>query len=227
MTNRTGPARPWPADEFSRVDLHVDDPPADETGPVPAATPIVGHSDNIGYKIVGATGAVVAAMAGLDKALEGTGVTAADVAARTGPALGAVYQNYPVVVLLLLVAWALMRSYRRDQDASRRRDRRLQAALSNLTRGFGDLSARVADFTDQLGQVKDHVERRVTDAVGAAARAATDRADRADGAIGELRRVQAEHGVAIVALGERVTKIEGPERDAPQQPRRTPRGGKR
>lgn len=199
------PTPTWPPTAgYSRVDLPVleeDDEdvperPQRDRDTTPNVAAVRDAGGNEVAKLIGGGSASVVVLALIDKALSNTGITAADVANHLGPMLGALYNTYPVVAILLVVLVFMLRSYRRDQEAHKRRDRRLQRALNSFGRGIKTeiegLRGDVAGFTVALESVKSHVETRIAEEVRAVARVAVDRADRADAAIVELRGGLAE-----------------------------------
>lgn len=196
---------PWEIPE-SQTDLRLDgvsrDTGVQETGPLPIVS-VAATSDAV--KIVGGAGGVLGLLALVDKLVQGSGLTADELVKQLGPALGVLYTASPVVVAVILVGWFVLRGYRNEQAAHRRRDRRLQKALINFGSTIKDeiykLRQDVAGFTAELGNVKQHVEERIVTEVGAAARAATHRADQIDTAIATLRAEQSQ-------LGQRVAHIE-------------------
>lgn len=211
------------------MNLRLDDVSRDtgvqETGPLPIVPAAAATTDAV--KLVGGAGGILGLLALIDKLVQGSGLTADELVKQLGPALGVLYTASPVVVAVICVGWLVLRGYRNEQAAHRRRDRRLQKALISFGHAIkdeiGGLREDVAGFTTELGHVKEHVEARIVAEVGAAARAATHRADQTDTAIANLRTEQ-------TLLGQRVETIERlsaiptpvpPRRDGvPSQPRR-------
>lgn len=142
-------------------------------------------------KLVGGGSASIVVLALIDAALKNTGISAADVASHLGPMLGALYNTYPVVAILLVVLVYMLRSYRYDQEEHRRRDRRLQRALNSFGRGIKTeiegLRSDVAGFTVALDSVKSHVETRIAEEVRAVARVTETSIVELRGGIAELR----------------------------------------
>jgi hypothetical protein len=189
----------------SQADLRLDDVSRDavqQTGPLPTVS---AASTTDAVKIVGGAGGILGLLALVDKLVQGSGLTADELVKQLGPALGVLYTASPMVVAIICVGWFVLRGYRNEQAAHRRRDRRLQKALIGFGQAIkdeiGKLRQDVAGFTAELGHVKQHVENRIVTEVGAAARAATHRADQTDSAIASLRAEQAQ-------LGQRVAHIE-------------------
>ena len=213
----------------SQVDLRLDDVSRDtgvqETGPLPVVPPAAATTDAV--KLVGGAGGILGLLALVDKLVQGSGLTADELVKQLGPALGVLYTASPVVVAVICVGWLVLRGYRNEQAAHRRRDRRLQKALMSFGHAIkaeiGGLREDVAGFTTELGHVKEHVEARIVAEVGAAARAATHRADQTDTAIANLRTEQAQLGQRVEYI-ERLSAIPTPvppRRDGvPNQPRR-------
>lgn len=233
------PRRPstWPAirdsNIASRVDLRlglVDDDdvdssisedearqprkaPAAETGPVATAstksTPV---SD--GLKLGGVGASVLALSALIDKLLSDTGLTATDLVQHLGPALGVLYMASPVVFTVALVGWLVLRGYKREQDAHRRRDRRLQRAIVGLVRDIKE------EFTGFRNDVAAHID----EAVSTAAQVARARADQTDMTIAELRQLYTavvSRVTRLETIDARVARIESMmPNDAPTTPRR-------
>ena len=208
----------WPTPD-SHADLHIADVREQPTGPVPVVpSGPTGLSD--GAKLLGGSAGLVSMLALFDRFVAYSGLTAEELAKELGPWLGVLYMSWPVVAAIVGMAWLLLRGYRREQEAHRRRDHRLQHAFVNFGRGIqgeiGGLREDVSGFTTELGRVKEHVEARearIIAEVGAAARAATDRADRTDGALADLRAGQAQ-------LDVRVTKVEQHTATTPPTPAR-------
>lgn len=207
-------------DEASRVDLRLSlDDAGDEprtrvsatvTGPVPAAT---AHPSSDGLKFAGGSVTIIAVLALIDKALEGTGLTASELVQQLGPALGPVYMASPIVGVLVLMTWLLLRSYRREQSAHRRRDQRMQEAFVTMGRG---VKTEIGKLRSDIRRVEDRVEVRVAEAVAAAVTTATQRADRTDAAIAELRAGQVEINFR---LGQ-VERYDAPDASTPRGRRR-------
>lgn len=208
MTER----RSIPASQHQhQVDLDLgldDDQPHEAAGDVTAPIPTLVNGKapmSDGAKIGIGTVSTFTFLALVDKALSTTGLTAADVLDQLGPALGALYTSYPVVGVVLLAMWLIHKMYSRDQDAHRRRDRRLQHALMNVGQQIARLRADVNGIPNALADVRAEVEAKIVSAVAAASSRADDRANRTDLAISDLQR-----GLASVDM--RVRVIEG--RDA-------------
>ena len=182
-----------------------------------AATPT---SD--GVKLLGGAGGLVAVLALVDKIVQGTGLTADELVKQLGPGMGVLYMASPIVLVVLVVGMLILRGYKAEQAAHRRRDRRLQQAIVNVSHEIGGLREDVAGFTTELSRVKEHVEARIDAAVGAAARAATHRADQADHAISDLRAGQEQLNIRVGRVEEKTATPTppAPRRDAVPTTRR-------
>ena len=192
----------WPVSNgySSQVDLPIvaeDDAPdsrdrqdRDDTSASPTGSPPIQGGGEVA-KLVGGGSASIVVLALIDAALKNTGISAADVAGHLGPMLGALYNTYPVVAILLVVLVYMLRSYRYDQEEHRRRDRRLQRALNSFGRGIKTeiegLRSDVAGFTVALDSVKSHVETRIAEEVRAVARVTETSIVELRGGIAELR----------------------------------------
>mgnify|MGYP006366423025 FL=1 len=207
-------------DEVSQVNLRLslddtgDEPrtrvPVPVTGPVPA---VVAAPSGDGLKLAGGSLSIIAVLALIDKALEGTGLTATQLVQQLGPALGPVYMASPIVGALGLLTWLLLRAYRREQSAHRRRDQRMQEAFVSMGRG---VKTEIGKLRSDIRRVEDRFEVRVAEAVSAAVVAAAQRADKTDAAIADLRAGQVEINFR---LGQ-VERRDDPEPNTPRSRRR-------
>lgn len=211
----------WPAAaDLSHASLSISDddhhderPAILDTGPFPVAVgkpPPSVASD--GAKIGAGSLGVFAILALIDKALSGTGMTATDVVEHLGPALGPLFSTYPIVAAMLVCAYFLLRHYRGEQQAHRRRDKRLQKVMIDFGHAIKDqilaLRRDVSSFTTELTAVQNQLTEHIGRAVGDAAKAATERADRTDGAITDLKRTVEKLSREAELLSQRMVAVE-------------------
>lgn len=205
-----------------------------ETGPLPTIESGDAPPMSDGTKIAIGSGGVFALLALIDKALSGTGMTAADVAERLGPALGALYNSSPVVVVLLFLGGSVLRIYKREQDTHRRRDKRMQRQLAeigtNLTGEIGMLRDDVNGFAEALDRVRQDIELKIEAQVGLVTRAASDHAARTAQAIADLQRGQSALEQQVRETRARIDVVEREQlaslADAPTMQRRARPGGR-
>lgn len=223
----------WPSVPDSHADLRLEvTAGAQETGPVQAVSPSSATGLSDGAKLLGGSAGLVSVLALIDRLVANSGLTAEELAKQLGPALGVIYMSWPVVATLIAGLWLGLKGYRKEQEAHRRRDYRLQHAFVNfgdkIQNEIGGLREDVSGFTTELGRVKEQVETRearIVAEVTTAARAATHRADATDGAIADLRAGQAQLEMRVSRVEDRTTTPPPPAPSRDGVPRTTRRKG--